>query len=407
MLSFSYEAKDAKTGKKVKAQVQADNEQAAAKLIREQGLTPLSIRADIDHAGGRFRGRIKTKDKVLFSRQLSTLINAGLPLVQSLRSVSQQTTNKSFKLVINQLITDVEAGSAFSAALERHPTVFNRVFVSLVAAGETSGTLDKALARLADQQEKDADIISKVRGAMIYPLIVLLVMIAVVIFMVVKVLPQVQSIYEGLPGVSLPILTRVLLAVSHFITHFWWIVIIVIALISFFGSRWARTLGGRSIIDSFKMKAWPVGPLYMKLYMARFARTGTTLVGAGVPLIQMLEITADAVDNVHISDSLHHAIEKVRGGKALSEAISNDPNFLELVPNMLRIGEQSGSMEDMLAKVADYYEKEVDNEIKAISTIIEPVMMVAMGLIAIIIVAAVLLPIYGLVNQSGFTNGNL
>jgi type IV pilus assembly protein PilC len=403
MLTFNYEAKDAKTGKKVKAQVQADNEQAAAKLIREQGFTPISIQP-LKTGNNRFFGRIKTKDKVLFSRQLSTLINAGLPLVQSLRSVAGQTTNKSFKVVINQLITDVEAGKAFSVAVEKHPTVFNRVFVSLVAAGETSGTLDKALERLADQQEKDADIVSKVRGAMIYPCIVLLVMIAVVLFVVIKVLPQVQSIYNGIPGVSLPILTRVLLAFSHFVTHFWWLVIIIIGLIIFFGSRWARTVGGRSAIDTAKMRAWPIGHLYMKMYMARFARTGTTLVAAGVPIIQVLEITGDAVDNVHIQKSLGHAADKVKGGKSLSDSLQGDPNFLELVPNMIHIGEQSGAMETMLEKVADYYEKEVDNEIKAISTIIEPVMMVIMGLIAIVIVAAVLLPIYGLVNQSGFTN---
>lgn len=404
MLTFTYEAKNSKTGEKVKAQVQAENEQAASKLIREQGLTPLSIHADKTGRGGRLRGRIRTKDKVLFSRQLSTLINAGLPLVQSLRNVAGQTTNKSFKVIINQIISDIEAGMAFSKALEKHPQVFNRVYVSLVAAGEASGTLDSGLSRLADQQEKDADIVSKVRGAMVYPLIVLLVMIAVVIFMVVKVLPQVQSIYAGLPGVSLPIFTRILLAVSHFITHFWWLIIVLIVLGAFFGSRWARTIGGRQVIDRFKMKAPLIGPLYMKMYMARFARTGTTLVAAGVPLIQVLEITAEAVDNVHIAGSLHRAIEKVKGGKALSDAIDNDPNFLELVPNMLRIGEQSGAMEDMMTKVADYYEKEVDNEIKAISTVIEPILMVLMGIIAIIIVAAVLLPIYGLVNQSGFTS---
>lgn len=405
MLTFNYEAKDAKTGKKIKAQVQADNEQAAAKLIREQGFTPLSITAEKDGLlGGRFHSRIRTKDKVLFSRQLATLINAGLPLVQSLRSVSKQTTNKSFKIVINQIISDVEAGTAFSEALKKHPLVFNRVYVSLVAAGEASGTLDTGLERLADQQEKDADIVSKVRGAMIYPGIVLLVMIAVVMFMVVKVLPQVQSIYSSLPGVSLPILTRVLLAFSHFIIHFWWLVIIILVVLIFFGSRWARTLGGRQIIDRIKMRAWPVGHLYMKMYMARFARTGTTLVASGVPLIQVIDITADAVDNVHIAGSLHHAAEKVKGGKSLSESLEGDPNFLELVPNMLHIGEQSGAMETMLEKVADYYEKEVDNEIKAISTIIEPVLMVIMGIVAIIIVAAVLLPIYGLVNQSGFTN---
>ncbi len=403
MLSFTYEARNAKTGQKVKAQVQADNEQAAAKLIREQGLTPTRISQERGGALRRFR-RIKVKDKVLFSRQLSTLINAGLPLVQSLRSVASQTTNKTFKTVINQIINEVEAGTSFSVALEKHPTVFNRVYISLVAAAETSGTLDKGLERLADQQEKDADIVSKVRGAMIYPLIVFAVMMLVVTFMIVKVLPQVQSIYAGLKGVSLPLITRLLLAVSHFVTHYWWLVLILLILGMFFGSRWARTLGGRSVVDKFKMKAWPIGPLFMKMYMARFARTGTTLVASGVPLIQVLEITSDAVDNVHISKSLSRAIDKVKGGVALSEAIDNDPNFLELVPNMLRIGEQSGAMETMMAKVADYYEKEVDNEIKTISTIIEPVMMVIMGLIAITIVAAILLPIYGLVNQSGFTN---
>ena len=402
MLTFSYQAKNAKTGQKINAQVQAENEQAAAKLIKEQGLTPLNIKLESTGRGGLFR-RIKTKDKVLFSRQLSTLINAGLPLVQSLRSVAGQTTNKPLKVVVNQVISDVEAGTSFSAALEKHPTVFNRVYVSLVAASETSGTLDKGLERLADQQEKDADIVSKVRGAMIYPLVVMLVMMGVVVFMLVKVLPQVQSIYAGLKGVSLPFITRVLLATSHFLTHFWWIALIMLALLIFFGSRWARTLGGQSVIDKFKMKAWPIGSLYMKMYMARFARTGTTLVASGVPIIKVLEITGDAVDNVHISASLHRAIEKVKGGKALSEAIEKDPNFLELVPNMLRIGEQSGALETMMAKIADYYEKQVDNEIKAISTIIEPVMMVVMGIIAITIVAAILLPIYGLVNQSGFT----
>ena len=402
MLTFNYEAKNSKTGQKVKAQVQADNEQAAAKLIREQGLTPLNIKLERSGGGHRFR-RIKTKDKVLFSRQLSTLINAGLPLVQSLRSVAEQTTNKPFKVIINQIITDVEAGTSFSVSLEKHPRVFNRVYVSLVAASETSGTLDKGLERLANQQEKDADIVSKVRGAMIYPLIVLCVMMAVVLFMIIKVLPQVQSIYAGLPGVTLPLLTRVLLAISHFVTHFWWLMLIIIGLLIFFGSRAARTLGGRKVIDKVKMRAWPIGSLFMKLYMARFARTGTTLVASGVPIIQVLEITGEAVDNVYIQESLKRAIEKVKGGKALSEAIGKDPNFLELVPNMLRIGEQSGALEVMLAKVADYYEKEVDNEIKNISTIIEPVMMVIMGIIALIIVAAILLPIYGLVNQAGFT----
>jgi type IV pilus assembly protein PilC len=403
MLTFNYQARNPKTGQKVKAQVQANDEHGAIKLIREQGLTPIKIQGERGSSSKHFR-RITTKDKVLFSRQLSTLINAGLPLVQSLRSVAEQTTNKPLKATINQVISDVEAGSTFSAALAKFPLVFNRVYISLVAAGETSGTLDTGLLRLADQQEKDADIVSKVRGAMIYPVIVLLVMMVVVAFMVIKVLPQVQSIYAGLPGVSLPLETRILLGVSHIATHWWWLILIIIAVLGVLGSRWARTMGGRQIVDKVKMKAWPIGPLYMKMYMARFARTGTTLIASGVPLIQMLEITSDAVDNVHIAKSLSRAIEKVKGGKALSEAITNDPNFLVLVPNMLRIGEQSGALETMMSKVAEYYEKEVDNEIKNISTIIEPVMMIIMGIIAITVVAAILLPIYGLVNQAGFTS---
>lgn len=405
MLTFTYEARNAATGQKIKAQVQAENEHSAATLINEEGLTPLSIKLEKSYGRRRF-ARIKTKDKVLFSRQLSTLINAGLPLVQSLRNVAEQTTNKSLKVVINQIISDVEAGSAFSVALEKHPKVFNRVYISMVASSEASGTLDKGLERLAYQQEKDADLVSKVRGAMIYPLVVLMVMMAVILFMIIKVLPQVQVIYAGLPNVSLPLVTRMLLAVSNFVTHDWWIVLIVLGVLGFFGTRWAKTLGGRRIIDKLKMRAWPIGRLYMKMYMARFARTGETLVGSGVPLIHVLEITADAVDNVHIGDSLKRAIEKVKGGKSLSESISGDPNFLELVPNMLHIGEASGAIETMLAKVADYYEKEVDNEIKTISTIIEPVLMIIMGIMALIIVAAILLPIYGLVNQAGFTGSD-
>lgn len=404
MLNFTYEARNAATGQKVKSVVQADNEASAAKLIRDQGLTPIAITAEKSSGSRRFR-RIKTKDKVLFSRQLSTLINAGLPLVQSLRSVGGQTTNKAFKVIINQIIADVEAGTSFSKALEKFPDVFNRVFVSLIAASEASGTLDKGLERLADQQEKDAEIMAKVRGAMIYPLIVLLVMVAVMGFMVVKVLPQVQGIYAGIKGVELPLVTRILLWVSHFVTHYWPILLVIAIGLGIFMSRWARTLGGRSVIDKVKMSAWPIGGLYMKMYMARFARTGTTLVASGVPIIQVLEITADAVDNVHIGASLHRAIEKVKGGKALSDSITNDPNFLELVPNMLRIGEQSGALETMLGKVADYYEKEVDTEVKNISTIIEPVLMIVMGIMAMTVVAAILLPIYGLVNQSGFTGG--
>jgi type IV pilus assembly protein PilC len=294
------------------------------------------------------------------------------------------------------VIGDVEGGGTLANAMGKHPRVFNQVYLSLIAAGESSGTLDQALDRLAIQQEKEADLNSKIRGAMIYPVVVLGVMILVIGFMVVKVLPQVKSIYEGMQGQELPLLTRIMLAVSDFVIGFWWVIALVLGFGVFFTTRWARTGPGKQVIDKIKMKVWPVGPLFMKVYMARFARTGTTLVASGVPLLQMLNITAQAVNNVHIYAAIMRASEKVKGGKSLADSIDNDPNFLPLVPNMLRIGEQSGSIEQMMAKVAEYYEKEVDTEVDNISSIIEPVMMVALGIVAFLIVAAVLLPIYGL-----------
>lgn len=402
MLTYKYVAKDTATGEKQRAEIQAESEAAATKILKSQGLTPLDIRLASGSRGpGKFFNKVKTKDKILFSRQLSTLINAGLPLVQSLRTVAAQSQSKQLKVILNQVISDVEAGQAFNISLAKHPEVFNQVFVNLIAAGEASGTLDKALERLAMQQEKDAEILSKVRGAMVYPIIVVLVMIGVLGFMIVSVLPQVKTLYDGLGGNNqLPVLTRVLLAISDFTIRYWWVVIIVLVLGAFFTGRWARTLGGKEIVDKFKMRAWPFGPLFMKLYMARFARTATTLIASGVPLLQVLEITGKSINNVHIERSLSRASDKVKGGKSLSESITGDPSFLTLVPDMLRIGEQSGSMEEMTAKVADYYEKEVDQQIKTISTIIEPVLMVLLGVIAFIIVAAVLLPIYGLAGKS-------
>jgi type IV pilus assembly protein PilC len=400
MLTYQYVARNPANGKKVTADVQADSESAAAKLIRAEGLTPIEIKQSGNGGtGGRF-AHVSAKDRVLFSRQMSTLINAGLPLVQSLHNVNGQSDNKQLRSVISKVIADVEAGTSLSLSMSRHPKVFNKVYISMIAAGEASGTLDQSLVRLADQQEKDADIVSKVRGAMVYPAIVLFVMTIVMGFMLVKVLPQVQVLYDGFPGADLPLVTKILLALSKIVSKFWWIFLILLAFGSAMLGKWANTGPGREVFDKLKMRAPLIKSLFMKMYMARFSRTGSTLVSSGVPLIQMLEITGDAVNNVHIKRSIDAAIEKVKGGKSLADALDGDPNFLPLLPNMLRIGEQSGSIEQMLTKTADYYEKEVDNEIKNVQTIIEPVMMVLLGVVAFVIVAAVLLPVYGLAGKS-------
>lgn len=403
MLTYKYIARDPTSGKKVESIVQAPSQQAASSMVTDQGLALVSIQLQSEQSSlfGHGSKKVSTKDRVIMTRQLSTLINAGLPLVQALRSVTEQTKSKSLKVIMTKVIEDVEAGKTFSAALGRYPRVFNQIFISLVAAGEASGTLDDSLDRIANQQEKDAEIRGKVKGALVYPLVVMIVMGAVVGFMLVGVLPQVKELYKGIGGdVSLPFVTRLLLAVSDFIIKFWWLMLIMLVVAAVITTKWARTLGGKRYIDLAKIKVKPLGPLFMKMYMARFARTGTTLIASGVPLLQILDITAKSIDNMHIENSIRRAAEQVKGGKALSATLMGDPYFLELVPQMIKIGEDSGAIETMLGKTADYYEKEVDEQIKTISTIIEPVLMIILGVVAITIVVAILLPIYSLVGKN-------
>jgi len=401
VLTYEYTARDTKSDQVVKAEVQAQSEQAAAKLLAGQGLAPTDIHLKGEKRGllKGFRDRIKTRDKVLFARQLSTLINAGLPLTQSLRTVQEQIDNRSFSLIISEVIADVEGGNAFAKSLAKHPKIFNTVFTSLIEAGEASGTLDQALERIAAQQEKDAEVLSKVRGALVYPVIVVIVILGVVIFMLTTVLPQVELLYKDLDQ-SLPFITAALLAVSRFITSLWWLVIIVTAGGIYFLRRYIDTETGRSVFDKFKTSVPLFGKLFEKLYMARWTRTGSTLMGTGVPMLEMMRITADAVNNVHVRDATLKAAEKVKGGKALSESIKDDPNFLQLVPQMIRIGEQSGAIDKMMDKTATFYENELDNEVKTISTTIEPVLMVVLALVAGTMVGAILIPVYGLVGQN-------
>jgi len=410
MITYRYNARNPSTGQHIKAIVQADSEMSAAKLIKGQGLVPLDIKVEggsgLGYISRRF-SRVRAKDRVLFARQLSTLINAGLPLVQSLINVNDTTTSKPLKVIIADIVTDVEGGKSFSKALEKHPKVFNAFFINLVAAGETSGTLDQALDRIAAQQEKDHDISAKIRGAMLYPIVIVVVMIAVVVFMLVKILPQVEILYTSFPGASLPIETKLLLDLSHFIIKFYWLLIIIGVVFAFMIVRFASTRSGSRFFDILKISSPPFNSLFRKVYMARFSRTASTLFAAGVPLLQVLEITSQAVANSLVKDSISKAANKVKGGKSLGDALQGDPYFLPLVPNMLKIGEKSGSMEAMLAKTADYYEKEVDNAIKDISSLIEPIMMVLLGIVALIIVAAVLLPIYSLAGSGAISGGGV
>lgn len=402
MITYKYKARNPATGEKVESELQADSKKSASLLIQKLGYAPIEI-TELENTKSSFSrllNRVRAKDRIMFSRQLATLINAGLPLVQSLRSVQDQTSNKYFKTVVSLIISDVEAGKPMSTALAKHPEIFNNVYISLVAAGETSGTLDKALERLAAQQEKDAEIVSKVRGALTYPVLIVFVMIGVVSFMLVKVIPEVEKFYSTMGDKKLPTITEVMLRMSDLTVEYWWIVLGLLIATVVFITRWIKTSSGRLAIDRLKIKVPPTNQLMNKLYMARFARTAHTLVGSGVPLLQVIEVTAHSINNVVIEDSLRLVADKVKGGKSLSEAISANPYFSDIVSKMISIGEQSGSLDQMLGQLANIYEKEVDNQIKTISTLIEPVMMIMLGAVVLIIVAAVLLPIYSLAGQS-------
>jgi type IV pilus assembly protein PilC len=406
VLTYTYTAHRTDSGDIVQAEIQAENEQSAAKVLMAQGLFPVTIEVKGKKsalANSALNGRVGSKDRVVFTRQLSTLINAGLPLTQSLRTVQDQISNKTLQDIVKQIVASVEGGTALSQAFAQHPKVFNRIYVSLVAAGETSGSLDKALERIANQQEKDSAIVSKIRGALIYPVIVLGVILAVVIFMLTTVLPQVSQLYVDLHA-NLPIATRILITTSHLILNFWWLMIFVIAGLLFAARAWIQTDQGRSAIDRMKLQMPIFGKIFKKVYMARFSRTLGTMLTSGIPMLEALKIVEESIGNVHVAKVVTKSMDDVRGGKALSGSLENQRDFLTLVPQMIKIGEQSGAIDSMLDRVATYYEDEVDEEVKNLSTTIEPILMVVMGVLVGGVIAAILGPVYGLVGSGGINN---
>ena len=400
MRKFNYEAKDISTGHTVKSVVQAESESAAAKLLIAQGFSPKTI-SEIDESGSfidRITGRITVKDKVVFTRQLATLLGAGLPLAQSLHTVMEQTENKRFKMVIEDIITSVEGGRSLTDSFGKHVDVFGNVFLALVSAGEASGTLDDALKRIAAQQEKDAAMLSKIRGAMTYPIIVLVVILLVVGFMLFTVVPQVEKLYKDMHQ-SLPFITQLLVGIAHFFINFWWVFVLAVVVAGYFINQYLQTESGIKVKYTFNVNVPLFSGMFRTLYMARFCRTGQTLLTTGVPMLDMMTITQKAVNNTVIATSIERASEKVKGGKALSVSLKSEDYILPFVPQMIGIGEQSGKIDDMLGKAAQVYEDELDEKIKAISTAIEPVLMVVLAIVAGGLVGAILLPIYGLVNN--------
>lgn len=398
MKRFNYKAKEKETGKSVKGSIQAENEQIAGRLLIEQGYIPeFVVEEGTGLLGG--KGHVTTKDRIMFTRQLSTLIGAGLPLATSLRTVAAQTQTKAMKVIVEEILTNVESGRTLYDSFAQYPDVFNGVYLALIKAGETSGTLDLALKRLADQEEKDAAMMSKIRGALVYPAIILVVIIAVLAFMMIMVVPQVKNLYEDM-GEELPGLTQFLVNISDFFAEFWWLVAIVIAAIV--GALWyavKKTPAGRKAADSFKIHVPLFGGLFRKLYVSRFARTAEMMLATGVPMLDSVKIAVDATSNVVVEEEYSKSIEIIKGGKPLSESLQDRNYMLPLVPQMASIGEESGKIDEMLGKAAQVYENELDEQINAISTMIEPILMVIMAGLIGVVVGGTLLPIYSLVNS--------
>ena len=399
MKRFNYKAKELKTGKMVKGVVQADNEHAAGKLLVEQGYAPESIREEDKNSFiAKLTNKVSGKDRIVFTRQFATLIGAGLPLSDSLRTLVEQTQSKPMKAVVEDILANVEAGKSLSEALKLHPDVFNTVYLSLVAAGEMSGTLDTSLERLANQDEKDEAMLSSIRGAMIYPAILFVVIIAVLVFMMVQVVPQVVDLYDSMDE-TLPSITQVLVSIMGFLMSTGGALLVVLVIAIALLNQYRKTTAGKRVFALVKLNVPIFKGLFQRLYMTRFARTMEMLLGTGVAMLDAMKISAKATANAAVEGILLKAADKVKAGKPLSESLKDKDYILPLVPQMASIGEESGKIDEMLGRAATVYENELDEKIKNISTLIEPVLMVIMAALIGVVLMGTLMPIYSLVSS--------
>ena len=399
MKRFTYKAKEQSTGKIIKGTIQAETERVAGKLLVDRGYVPEVLK---EEGGGLAEklNKVTAKDRINFTRQFATLVGAGLPIAQAMRTVSEQTDNKSMKAIIEEILADVEAGRSLSSSFEKHPDVFNKVYLSLIKAGEASGTLDQSLRRIADQEEKDQRMLSKIKSAMTMPLITLAVIVVVFIYMMLEVVPHVESLYNDL-GEELPVLTVIMVGIKDFLINLWWLVLIIIAVLVAFFMQWRKTEGGIKAMATVKLNVPMFNGLFRILYMSRFARISQILLSTGVAVLDTMHIAGESTANVVVQENIDKAAEKVQSGRTMSDALKEQEYIMPLVYQMAAIGEQSGKMDEMLGKAAQVFEDELDEKIATISAMIEPLMMIMLAIVAGLLVGGVLFPIYSLVNSIG------
>jgi type IV pilus assembly protein PilC len=395
--TFLYKGRDAQ-GRLVSGSLVADNQTLVMTRLREIGVTPVSVKTqrtvmkDINLGKG-----VKGKDLAVFSRQFATMINSGLPVLQALSILEQQTPSANLRKAVQTMRVDIEGGASLSAALAKHPKIFNRLYVSMVRSGEIGGVLDSVLERLATNLERDVSLRNRIRSAMTYPIVVLGFVTMIMVAMLVFVVPQFKSIYASLNG-QLPMLTRMMLTVSDVFKHDFIIVVAVIAILVWVLKRWKKTEKGRLQWDRLKLRVPIFGQLFLKTALSRFTRTLAVLNRSGVPILQSLEVVSETVNNALIRNAIMDVQDSVKRGESLAKPLRQHKVFPPMVVQMMAVGEETGSLDTMLEKVSMFYDDEVTAMVDQLASLIEPIMIAIVGAMVGVAVIALYLPMFNVIN---------
>ncbi len=389
-------------GKKIKGVLDADSQAAARQKIRQQGKYPVEIKETTPKAGNGLKNhtftlqsgpRVKQQEIHVATRQLATLLGAGIPLVSALNGLIEQTTNKTLQVIITQIKDAVNEGNSLTSALAEHPKLFSKIYINMVRAGEASGSLDVVLERLAEFGERQQALRSRVKAAMIYPIFMALVGTGVLFMLITFIVPSITKVFSDRKQV-LPLPTTILITISDFLQHYWWIVLLLFALLIFLLRLFIQHPKGRRTWDKLKLQLPGLSDLNTKIAAASFGRTLASLLQSGVPLVTSLQIVKNILNNVLLAEVMDKATEELEKGKSLSSVLRGNQYFTPMLVQMIAVGEQSGALDKMLEKAADSYEKEVEAKILALTSMIEPVMILVMGLVVSFIVISILLPIF-------------
>lgn len=388
-------------GKPTTGMIEAKDAKEAAFYLRKHQLIPIKIveagKSDIMHRLTLMFKKTSGGDLIFFTRQLASMLTSGLTLMQSLQVMKNQANKVAMSELVSGVISDIENGSTLSAALEKNPKFFSPIYIALIRTGETSGLLDKVLARLADNLEKQQKLKQTIRGALMYPIIVILMMIAVITIMMIFVVPQLSSLYGNL-NISLPFTTVVIVALSDFSVKFWPIILVAL-IVGFFSFRkWYKTKTGRTLFDGFILKIPIFGKIISLAMTAEFTRTFGLLIGSGSLIVDSLQKTADIVGNVHYKSAINVVATRVEKGISVGDSMEASPIFPPMVVEMVKIGEQTGKLDESLLRVSEYYEREVEQSVRTITTLLEPIIMVFLALGVGFLIFAIITPIYNLMS---------